>query len=180
MILVFMILTVLSLLFVIATAVRAIAASNDLIRKDESTSLVVSHSKEEDATGLSPYHNDLYDTLLNEFGSAVFAKSILSNLENILSDPSTSSFKVFFNFQGRSFSNPEIKLDSIIKLSRTDKLKTFAQSREDVKSEYIYKSLAFIELKMIHDKNFEEDDTEVYSDIYYYDNKNGGIRYGKY
>lgn len=176
MILVLMILAVLSLLFAIATAVRAITASNHLSRKDERTSLIISHSKEADAVELSPYSA----LLTYELRPSRFFKCFLFDSKNALSDPSASSFKAFPNFQAPYLSNPEIKLESLIWTSCTDKLKVFAQSLEDVKSECIYKSHFFIEVKVIQDKNFEKDDAEVYSDICHYGNKTGGIRYGKY
>lgn len=181
MILILMIFSILSLLFTIATAFHAIFVSKKSVSNMERSSLALLSGKDIRTTAFDPYYDALNSELLTyELKPEIFIKSFLPNLDNILNDLTRCSTKAFFSFRTYYLSNPEMKWEYLINFSGAEKIKELTHSVEDVKSEEMYKTYFFIELKTIQNVNFEKDDNEIYSDMYYYDNKYGGVDDGKF
>lgn len=150
------------------------------VRNSETPALALLPSKDTIATALVPYCNGPNNTMLTyKLKPELFIKLFLSDLGDALNGLSTSSTKTYYNLQTVYSPNPEMKWKYYTILSGTENIKASDHSEEDMESEEIYKTLFYIELKMIHDVNFEKDDNKVYSDIYYYDNKEGGIIDGR-
>lgn len=181
-----MFLSILSLLFVIGNAVYAILTSpNDPIQMSTpDLAALPNNSKfkssfcKDGMQLLMQYPSALHSP--REFEYFGTPKLSFSQLENA---PYRTFFPKSVCFHGEWLIRSESTSIPIYYMSHKEKLKVYYDVIKDIeviKDELLVNKFPFsVEVKIIHDINFETDDSELLSGIYYYENKGGGIVYDR-